>query len=70
MWFGDAQKLSSCTYYCISYIYIAEPTLFDAVYCIENIEKPVVAAIHGTALGGGFLVALACHYRIMHTTAR
>ncbi|MCB0311818.1 MAG: enoyl-CoA hydratase/isomerase family protein, partial [Calditrichaeota bacterium] len=26
--------------------------------------KPVVAAIHGAALGGGMEVALACHYRI------
>ena len=51
-------------------IFLAEPNLFDAVHCIENIEKPVVAAVHGTAFGGGLLVALACHYRIMHTTAR
>ena len=31
---------------------------------IENSKKPVVAAIMGTCLGGGFEVALACHYRI------
>ena len=31
---------------------------------IEELEKPVVAAIHGVALGGGFEVALAAHYRI------
>eukprot|EP01084_Bolivina_argentea_P058598 107001_1 len=30
----------------------------------ENSTKPIVAAIHGTALGGGFEVALACHYRV------
>jgi len=31
---------------------------------IENCPKPVIAAIHGTALGGGFEVALMCHYRV------
>jgi len=37
------------------------PTVVDT---IENCTKPVVAAIHGTALGGGLEVALGCHYRI------
>jgi 3-hydroxyacyl-CoA dehydrogenase/enoyl-CoA hydratase/3-hydroxybutyryl-CoA epimerase len=31
---------------------------------IENMKAPVVAAIHGFALGGGLELALACHYRI------
>jgi 3-hydroxyacyl-CoA dehydrogenase len=41
-----------------------EPYLPDVVNRIEACTKPVVAAIHGTALGGGFEVALGCHYRI------
>ncbi|NXU07252.1 ECHP enzyme, partial [Buphagus erythrorhynchus] len=36
------------------------------VSLIESIEKPVVAAIEGVALGGGLEVALGCHYRIAH----
>lgn len=43
---------------------MAEPVLPVLADRIEAIGKPVVAAIHGTALGGGFEVALACHYRI------
>ena len=31
---------------------------------LENAPKPIVAAIHGTALGGGFEVALSCHFRV------
>ncbi|HLT93595.1 MAG TPA: enoyl-CoA hydratase/isomerase family protein, partial [Membranihabitans sp.] len=36
---------------------------------IENFRLPIVAAIHGFALGGGFEVALACHIRIGSVTA-
>jgi len=45
-------------------------SLFDVQNMIENASKPVVAAIHGTALGGGLEVALACHYRIAVPSAK
>ncbi len=41
-----------------------EPHLPDVCNRIEASSKPVVAAIHGTTLGGGFEVALSAHYRI------
>src|SRR3954470_19331569 len=46
------------------------PWLPEVVDTIENCSKPVVAAIHGTALGGGLEVALACHYRVADPTAK
>jgi 3-hydroxyacyl-CoA dehydrogenase len=45
-------------------------SLFDVQNAIENSPKPVVAAIHGTALGGGLEVALSCHYRVAVPSAR
>src|SRR6478735_3641385 len=40
------------------------PWLPSVVDAIEDCSKPVVAAIHGTALGGGLEIALGCHYRV------
>jgi 3-hydroxyacyl-CoA dehydrogenase len=48
----------------------AQPMLPQVVDIIENCTKPVVAAIHGTALGGGLEVALACHYRAAVASAK
>lgn len=47
-----------------------EPHLPDAINVIEALDKPVVCVIHGTALGGGFEVALGSHYRVMLRGAR
>lgn len=46
------------------------PHLPDVVIAIENAAKPWLAAIHGTALGGGLEVALGCSWRVMDKIAQ
>jgi 3-hydroxyacyl-CoA dehydrogenase len=49
---------------------MAEPFLPDVIDRIETCTKPVVASLHGTALGGGLEVALGCHARVALASAR
>jgi 3-hydroxyacyl-CoA dehydrogenase len=43
---------------------LAEPTLFTVIRTVENSSKPVVAAVHSVAMGGGLELALGCHFRV------
>lgn len=47
-----------------------KPGLPAVVEQYENSDKPLVAAIHGTALGGGLEMALGCHYRVALSSAK
>jgi len=47
-----------------------QPPLYQLIHDIEALGKPVVAAMHGTSLGGGFEIALGCHYRIADKGAK
>ncbi len=46
------------------------PHLSEVIARVEASDKPVVAALHGTALGGGFELSMGCHYRVALPSAR
>ncbi|NBA93546.1 enoyl-CoA hydratase/isomerase family protein [Pseudomonas sp. R5(2019)] len=46
------------------------PILQELTLAIENCSKPSLAVMHGSVLGGGLEIALACHYRIAHGATR
>src|SRR6267142_4137215 len=46
------------------------PMLRDLQAQMEAVPKPIIAAIEGLALGGGFEIALACHWRIASQDAK
>jgi 3-hydroxyacyl-CoA dehydrogenase len=46
------------------------PNLIEVITDIDNVKKPTIAAIHGTALGGGLEVTLGCHFRVATKDAK
>jgi len=78
----DDETASAIVIYCEGNTFIAgaditefatgpqDPQQEDVMVALENSRKPTVAAIHGTALGGGLETAMSCHYRVAVASAK
>ncbi|MET7424959.1 3-hydroxyacyl-CoA dehydrogenase NAD-binding domain-containing protein [Dactylosporangium sp. NPDC005555] len=67
---GDLQRLGSLGPEHAAEIYASSMHLKGLLRRLETLGRPVVAAINGSALGGGLEIALACHHRIVADDAR
>ncbi|MCC6946661.1 MAG: enoyl-CoA hydratase/isomerase family protein [Bradyrhizobiaceae bacterium] len=46
------------------------PSLIDVIAALDEVKKPLIAAMHGTPLGGGLEITLACHFRLAAPNTR